>query len=62
MIQNPAANPILEQFPVTHSPYVVLLDHQGHVANISVQPADIRTQIEKIASARRMREGLPDQD
>lgn len=54
---DPPNNPILNQYPVIQAPHALLLDHQGNVARINVQAADIRTYIDELVDARRQQAG-----
>ncbi len=47
------ANPILEQFPVMITPYVIIVDHHGIVRRINVQLVDMRTFLDEYISDRR---------
>lgn len=46
-------NPILEQFPVLITPYVIIIDHHGIVRRINVQLVDMRTYLDEYIADRR---------
>jgi tetratricopeptide (TPR) repeat protein len=46
-------NPILEQFPVLITPYVIIVDHLGIVRRINVQLVDVRTYLDEYIADRR---------
>ena len=49
----PPSNPILDQFPVTIYPYIVVIDHRGFVRRINAQMVDMRTYLDEYIEDRR---------